>query len=291
MLNAFELLTPKTLDEAIQMYVDHDECKVVAGGTDVFVEMHAGKQYPCILDIKQIQELKGITWSDEDGLCIGALTTFADLERSEAVKKYYPALLESAKRTGSVQIRMRATLAGNIVTASPSACNLAVALVYDARLRLEGPDGKREIPVAEFFTGVKTCCLHQREFLTHIILPSPKSNTGSAYLKLTRRKAMDLALIGIASRVVCDDKGICTLARIALTGSATTPIRAYEAEESLVGKVLSEESITNAAKLAYEMAKPRKGWRRNVEYTKDMILVMVPRSIAAACESMKKGER
>jgi len=291
MLNAFELLVPKTIDEAVKMFVEHDNCKVLAGGTDIFVEMHAGKEYPCLLDIKQIEELKGLSWSEKDGLCIGALTTFAELERSEAVKKYYPALIESATKTGSVQVRMRATLAGNIVTASPSACNLAVSLVYDAVLRLQGPKGIREIPMTEFFTGVKTCCLSKGEFLTHILLPVPQKNTGSAYLKLTRRKAMDLALIGIATRLVCDDKGICTLARISLTGSATTPIRAYEAEESLVGKVLSEESIKNAAKLAYEIAKPRKGWRRNQEYVKDMVLVMVPRCIAVACERMKKGEQ
>jgi CO/xanthine dehydrogenase FAD-binding subunit len=291
MLNSFELLTPKTLDEAIKMLVEHDDCKVLAGGTDVFVEMHAGKEYPCLMDIKQIEELKGISWSEQDGLCIGALTTFSEIERSEAVQKNYPALIDSAKKTGSVQVRMRATLAGNIVTASPSACNLAVSLAYNAVLRLKGPNGIREIPIAEFFTGVKTCCLYKGELLTHILMQAPQKNTGSAYVKLTRRKAMDIALIGIASRIVCDEQGICTLARIALTGSATTPIRAYEAEASMVGKVLSEEAIENAAKLAYKIAKPRKGWRRNEEYSKDMVLVMVPRSIAVACERMNKGER
>lgn len=291
MLNTFELLTPKTLDEAVKLLAEHDHCKVLAGGTDVFVEMHAGKIYPCLLDIKQIEELKGLSWSEKDGLCIGALTTFAEIERSEAVKQNYPALIDSATKTGSVQVRMRATLAGNVVTASPSACNIAVSLMYDAMVRLQGPSGVREIPMTEFLTGVKTCCLYKGELLTHILLPAPEKNTGSAYLKLTRRKAMDIALLGIATRVVCDDKGICTTARIALTGSATTPIRAYEAEESLIGKELTEEAIKNAAQLAYEIAKPRKGWRRNEEYSKDMVLVMTPRSMAVAMERMNKGER
>lgn len=289
MLNSFELLTPKTLSEAIKLYSEQEQCKVLAGGTDLFVEMHAGAEYPCLMDIKQLEELKELSFSEEAGLCIGALVTYGELERFEAVKKFYPALIDSVSKTASVQIRMRGTLAGNLCTASPAGDNLAPLLAYDAVLRLQGAEGTREVPVAEFFTGVKRTALKKGELLTHIILPAPLVNTGSAYTKFTRRKAMDIGVLGCAVRVVCDDKGICTAARIGLLAVAPTPIRAYEAEKYLIGRELTEEALNMAGELAYAVAKP-KTWRSSEEYSRDMVKVIVPQTISSAFDRRKKGE-
>lgn len=289
MLNPFELLTPKTLGEAIKMYSEHTDCKVLAGGTDIFVEMHAGKEIPCLMDIKQIDELKGLNWSETGGLCIGALATFGEVERFDVVKKYYPALLDAISKTASTQIRMRGTVAGNICTASPAGDSSGVLLAYSAIVNIQGPEGKRTVPIAEFFTGYKATALKKGEIVTHIQLPAPLDNTGSASTKFTRRKAMDIGIIGSAVRLVCDKAGVCTYARIALLSAAPTPIRVYKAEDYLVGKKLTEEVINQAGELAYEAAQP-KTWRTNEEYSKDLVKVVVPQTIAAACERMKKGE-
>ncbi|MHB1394084.1 MAG: FAD binding domain-containing protein [Clostridia bacterium] len=288
MLNAFVLLTPETLEEAIKLYAEHDACKVLAGGTDVFVEMHEGKEYPILMDIKQLKELKGLSWSDDKGLCIGALTTYAELERSEVVRKLYPALIDGVTKTGSVQVRTRATLAGNLVTASPAGDSLGALLVYDATLRIQGLEGIREVPVAEFFTGYKKTLLKYGELITHILLPATLPNTGSAYIKVTRRKAMDIGVLGTGVRIVCNEEGVCTLARISLLAAAPTAIRAYEAEQYMIGKRITEEVMMYAGELAYNIAHP-KTWRTNEEYSRDMFKVYVPRTIAAAFERMKKG--
>ncbi len=289
MLNSFELLTPKTLAEAIKMYAEHPESKVLAGGTDIFVEMHAGKEIPCLLDIKQIKELRGLSWSEAKGLSIGALATFAEVERFEIVKKYYPALTDAISKTASVQVRMRGTIAGNICTASPAGDSSGVLLAYGASVRLQGLEGMRELPITEFFKGYKTTALKKDEILTHILIPAPLPNTGSASTKFTRRKAMDIGIIGSAVRIICGMEEVCTHAYIALLSAAPTPIRVKKAEDYLVGKKITEDVIKRAGELAYEIAQP-KTWRSSEEYSRDMVKVVVPQTIAAAYDRMKKGE-
>lgn len=289
MLNPFELLTPKTLGAAIKLYAEHPECKVLAGGTDIFVDMHAGKEIPCLLDIKQIDELKGLSWSETYGLGIGALATYDELLRSEIVKKFYPAFIDAIRKIASVQVRARGTAAGNICTASPAGDSAGVLLAYNAIVKLLGPEGKRELPIAEFFTGYKETALKPGELVTHILIPAPLPNTGSAATKLTRRKAVDIGIIGSAVRIVYDDNGVCTTARIALLSSAPTPIRVYKAEDYLIGKELTEEVINQAGVLAYEAAQP-KTWRSNEEYSRDMVKVIVPKTITAACKRINNNE-
>lgn len=286
MLNAFELLSPKSLDEAISLYSKYD-CTILAGGTDIFVEMHAGKEIPCLMDIKQINELKGIRWSVTEGLHIGALTTFAELLRNEAVKTYYPALIDSISKTASTQIRARGTIAGNICTASPAGDSSAPLLIYDAVITLQGPEGAREVPVSEFFAGYKATVLKKGEILTQIVLPAPAFMTGSASVKFTRRKAMDIGIVGSAALVTCNKDGICTKARIAMLSVAPTPIRVYKAEDYLIGKVLTNEVMEKAGELAYEIAKP-KTWRSSEEYSRDMVKVVVPQAIQIASERIGK---
>jgi len=285
MLNKFELLTPKTVTGAIKMYREHPECKVLAGGTDIFVEMHDGKEYPCLMDIKGIDELKGISWSEEEGLCIGALTTHAEIERSEPIKKYYPVLYDCISKIASVQIRMRGTVAGNICTASPAGDSAAGLLVCGALVRVQGPEGKREIPIAEFFTGYKKTALKEGEIVTHIFLPAPKKKNGSASIRLTRRKAMDIGILCSAVSISCDDSDVCSMARISLLSAAPTPIRVYKAEDYLVGKKISKEVMKQAGVLAYEAAQP-KTWRSSEEYSRDMVKVIVPQAIEIAYARM-----
>jgi CO/xanthine dehydrogenase FAD-binding subunit len=285
MLNQFELLAPKTVAEAIKMYQEHPECKVLAGGTDIFVDMHAGKEIPCLLDLKCVNELKGISWSEKEGLSFGALTTYAELERFEPVCKYYPAFIDCIRKTGSVQVRTRGTIAGNICTASPAGDSSAALLIYDAVVRIQGHEGERDVPIAEFFTGYKQTVLKDGEIVTRILIPAPAKRSGSYSVKLARRKAMDIGIICAAVCIACDDSDVCTKARIALLSAAPTPIRVYEAEKYMVGKKISEEVMKQAGALAFEAAQP-KTWRSSEEYSKDMVKVLVPQTINNALQRM-----
>jgi len=285
MLNKFELLTPTTVAVAIKMYQEHPGCKVLAGGTDIFVDMHAGKEIPYLLDLKGIRELQGISWSETEGLSFGALTTHAELESCEPVCKYYPALIDCLSKLGSVQIRNRGTVAGNICTASPAGDSSAALLVYDAVVRVCGPEGERDIPIDKFFTGYKQTALKEGEIVTRILIPAPAKRSGSYAIKLARRKAMDIGIICTAVNITCDDSDVCTKARIALLSAAPTPIRVYEAEEYMVGKKISEEVMNQAGEIAFKIAQP-KTWRSSEEYSKEMVKVLVPQAINNAYQRM-----
>jgi len=286
MLNKFELLTPATLDEAVTILAGRSDAKIVAGGTDVFVEMHAGKEFPVLMDIKKLQELKGIVKMADGSYKLGALVTHAEILRNAEVCSTYPALADACGKIGSVQVRNRGTIGGNACNASPAGDSLAALMVYDTVMCIKGKSYGNQVPVAGFFTGVKKTVLKQGEMLTHIILPPPVKGSGSAYSKLMARKAMEIAIMGTGACIACDAKGICTHARISLLSSAPTPIRVVKAEEYLTGKALTKENIADAAKIAFDTARP-KTWRNKEEYAKDMVKEFVPQTIEAAASRMK----
>lgn len=292
MLNPFELLLPTSLQEALSWYDElGDACKVLAGGTDVLVEMHAGrKSYPCLLDIKMLPELQGCQYSPAEGLYLGALTTHRRLERWPVVQAVYPALYEGVSQVGSVQIRCRGTVGGNICTAAPSGDSLGPLLALNARLLVEGRGGRREIPFEEFFVGAKKTALQKGELLTHIAVPAPAPLSSSAYTKFTRRKAMDLALLGAAVSLTCAADGMtCREVRVALSTVAPTPLRARQAEEFLRGKKLTDQVMQEAGEIAAAEAKPRSSWRASAQYRHEVLKAIVPRTIARALNRVQNG--
>jgi CO/xanthine dehydrogenase FAD-binding subunit len=289
MLNQFELFTPTTVAEAVSILSQNPDCKIVAGGTDVFVEMHAGKKIACLMDIKGIEALKGMQWSEQDGLYFGALTTYAEIERFDAVKKYYPALIDASCKTGSTQIRMKGTLAGNICTASPAGDSTGALLAYDAIVHVEGPAGKRSIQISEFFSSYKKTALKEGELVTGISMPPPAQKTGSASIKFTRRKAMDIGILSCCVRITLDNENTCENARIALLSVSPTPIRIYQAEEFLVGRQINDETVQEAAEICFRAAQP-KTWRADEEYSKELVKTVVPQTIEIAVKRLMNGE-
>ena len=161
MLPEFDLLIPESLEEAISILAEKgDECKIVAGGTDVYVDMHGSfESKPVLVDIKKLDELKVFDYYPGDRLEIGALTTHHFLDRSPVIRDYFAALQEGASQVGSVQIRHRGTIGGNMCNAVPSADTLGPLLVLDAVAVIAGPDGRREVPAEEFFLGPKKTVL------------------------------------------------------------------------------------------------------------------------------------
>ena len=155
MLPEFDLLIPESLEEAISILAQKgDECKVVAGGTDVYVDMHGSfETRPVLVDIKKLNELKGFDYYPGDRLEVGALTTHHFLDRSPVIREHFAALCEGASQVGSVQIRHRGTVGGNMCNAVPSADTLGPLLVLDAVAVIAGPDGRREVPAEKNRTG------------------------------------------------------------------------------------------------------------------------------------------
>ena len=289
MLPEFELLIPQTLEEAISILSEKGkDCTVVAGGTDVYVDMHGKyKSAPYLMDIKHLEDLKVFSFVPGQGLSIGALTTHHFLDRSPIIRQYYPALFEGASQVGSVQIRHRGTIGGNICNAVPSGDTLGPLLVLNAVAVLAGPGGERRLPLEEFFLGPKKTALQPGELLTHVLLPDPGASR-SAYIKFTRRGAMDLALLG-ASAALEMDGGRLKNVHISLTTCAPVPMRARNAEAVLEGKVPDEDLIRQSGLAASEEAKPRSSWRCTEEYRREVLREIVPRVIRTALDRAEKG--
>jgi CO/xanthine dehydrogenase FAD-binding subunit len=287
MQSPFELASPKTLDEAIAVL---EECgakaRVFAGGTDLLVQVRSGAAKPeCLVDIKGIAELQGIRQMPDGGLEIGALATHGELESSALIKERYPILHDGCSKVGSRQIRNRATVAGNLCNALPSADSAGPLMALGAVVHMRGAKGERTVPLDEFFLGTRRTALQQGEIVTKIVVP-PGTGQG-AYIKFTRRKAMDLAMIGASVYMECDAQGKVTLNRIALTTAAPVPMRSRQAEAALQGKPCTDESLAAAGEVASREAQPRSSWRGSEEYRRHLLKVLVPRAGKIARERLK----
>jgi CO/xanthine dehydrogenase FAD-binding subunit len=290
MLPTFELLTPQTLDEAVQILSRVGEKgRILAGGTDVIVQMRSGQSRPgYLVDIKKIQQLRGIDFSPTTGLKIGALTTHRELELSPVIKEKYTILHDGVSRVGSVQTRNRGTIGGNICTALPSADSSAPLLALAAKVNIHGASADREMALEDFIIGLRKVALKPGEIVTHIIVPPGGQYCGGAYIKFARRKAMDLALLGVAVYLECgSDRKTCSLARIALATAAPVPMRAKEAEKALIGVSLDDvEALNKVGEIASREAKPRTSKRSSEEYRRHLIKVLIPRATSLAYRRM-----
>lgn len=275
-MREFEFLQPKSIAEAIAMRVEHgDRLVVYNGGTDIVIQLRDRLIAPdYVMDVKKIPGLHEITFSEKEGLFIGACVTMNEIGGNEAVRTHYPFLAEAALSVGSKQVRNRATSVGNIVNASPL-CDTGTPLyAADAVMCLEGPNGKREVPIREFITFVRRTVLQKDEIVTGIKVPYDKDLRG-IFTKVARRREVDLSTI------------CATVARsgsewkLAFGAVAPTPVRLPKTEELLHGKEITEALIDEAAKLARTEVSPIDDVRASKEYRLDVVEVIVRRSLKA----------
>lgn len=286
MLPKFDLYIPKTIQEACRLKAEGAE--VVAGGTDVFVNMHGGKDRAVkVVDVKEIPQLQGHTFEPGVGLDLGALTTHREIELWDVIKEQYPAMFEGCSRVGSVQIRTRGTLGGNICNGAPSADSIGPMLVHDACVQVTGLGGIREIPLKDFYLGLKKLDMGPDEVLTRIRIPAPPAHSGSHYIKYTRRKAMDLALLGVSAYVELDGQVLKTV-RIALTTAAPVPMRAEKTEALLVGKPVTKQLLGEAGKVVLEESHPRSSWRSSAEFRLALLEELTVQALEKAVERAKE---
>jgi CO/xanthine dehydrogenase FAD-binding subunit len=290
MLPEFELWTLKTLPEALaQLSIAGSEAIPLCGGTNVIPDLRSGRHTPkIVLDISRLKELHGIR--REDGHVVaGGGVTIAELLASPLVAEHAKTLHQAARLFANPLIRNRATVAGNLVDASPAADTAPALLALDAEVDLQSQAGCRSIPLHEFMTGVRKTVRRSDELLVCVRWPVAKAGTAYGYYKLGLRQADAISVVSIAIRLEADASGCCQEARIALGSVAPCPLRAMAAEESLRGQAFSEAVFARAGKLAAEAVSPITDLRASGDYRWRMVGVLVQRLLMQAADELRKA--
>lgn len=274
----FEYHVPETLDEALSLLAKYgEEARPIAGGTDLIPKIKSGVlDFSHLVSLKNIEQLRKISICPEDGsLHLGCCATIRETEAFPGVKENWPALFQAMHSMANTQVRNRGTVSGNICNAVPSCENGPALIVYDAKVVLKSSTGERIVPITDFFTGVLKTCIQPNELLTEIIIPRPAEGCSSVYYKYALRKALDLAMVGVASCVLVED-GVVKDAKLGLGAVAIVPKRAYNAEAHIIGKKLTEELIMEAAEIASQQdCKPISDIRATAEYRREMVRLHV----------------
>lgn len=286
-LKSFSYLLPETLAQAVKLRHKYSgQSEVLAGGTDLIVNMNSKRESPqYVISLKKLeQELKFIKETDKN-VEIGCLTTHDDLDKSLVMRDKYTALSESASVVGSPQIRHVGTIGGNICSALPSADTASPLIALEAEFTIISENGERVVSSEEFFTAPGKSVLKNEELLKSIKLPIAVKNSGSAYIKFGRRKALEIALVAVAAYVEYEqESGKCKEVRIVLTSSGPKPWRCMESEKCLRDNKVTKDIILAAAKQAAVEAKPRSSYRSTEEYRRHLIVPLCAEALEKAFE-------
>jgi carbon-monoxide dehydrogenase medium subunit len=259
-MREFEYVAPKTVKEAINLLATYKEkATILAGGTDVVIRLRDEIIDPeFIIDIKHIDELNGIKFDKKEGLFVGANATMHEIQNDKNVKEFYPFYADACGHVGSKQVRNKATSVGNLCTASPLGDSLTPMYCLDATVVIEGPKGKREVPVREFITFVRKTVLERDELVLGVKFPYVECK--GIYTKNARRHEVDLSNIVATILKVGDEY------RIAYGSVAPTPIRLVKTEEFLKGKKIDDKVIEEAKKILATEISPISDLRATKEY-------------------------
>ena len=225
-LPRFEYISPETVAEALNLMKEHGrKAKVLAGGTDLISQMKWGEYKPeYIIALGRIPGLDRIEYDKKSGLKLGALCRVAQIEKSDVIRENYPLLSQAASVLASMEIRNRATVGGNLCTAAPSADMPPSLLALEANAVIASNDGERTLPLESFFSGPKKTILNHDEILVRVEIPPVKPNSAGQYVKFGRRRAMEIAMIGVAAFLTIEKKDKhCIDAKLAFASAAPTP--------------------------------------------------------------------
>jgi aerobic carbon-monoxide dehydrogenase medium subunit len=275
-----EYFEPKTIGDALSLLAKHGaEAKVIAGGTDVMVDIKFKEEPGSLVNIKNIPGLTGIK-DNGASLRIGALTTIRELETSALLHDKLPVLWEAAHQFASLQVRNTATIGGNICRASPSGETLTPLLVLDAKAILAFSEGERDEPFSTFFQGPGKSAAGAKGLLTAIEVPLPPAGSKGVYLKHAVRGAMDIAMVGVAVMLTPDaGKNNIQDVSIGLGAVAPTPLRAPKTEALLRGKPLTAALVKEAGLLAASEASPISDQRSSAENRRWIVEALTRRGL------------
>jgi len=292
-IRPFDYWEAPSLDEALtELEVSGADTKIIAGGTDLVLNMKKKNILPRrVISLHNINELDFVK-PDDSRVRIGALTKHADLAANPFLKQHLPILCQAVGLIGSWQIRNVGTIGGNICNASPAADSAPPLLVLNAQLIVASKAAEKKIPLASFFTGPGETALETGQILKEIVIELPKQRSAGCYLKLRRRKAVDVSLAGVAFQAETGPDGK-TLAKvgIALGGVAPTPVRAPEAEAILVGSTLDEAitKVSDCAKIAVKAASPIDDVRATASYRRTIVDVFLHQCAQKVLGTLKNG--
>ena len=282
----FNYYQARTLEEATSSLKSlMGKAYVVAGGTDFLVKVKKGLvKVENIVDISAIKELRYIK---EDGgiIKIGALTTHNDIANSQIIKEEAHVLTDAESVIGSVEIRNRGTIGGNLCNASPAADTAPPLMVLESKIKIVSQDKETTMPITDFFSGPGKTALTSDEILAEVQIPFT-SNSGACFMKLGRRNTYTLSIISVAALVSLEDDCFKDV-RIALGSVAPVPLRAKKTESFLVGKEATEKWIAEATEIVKDEIKPITDIRGKAEYRKEMSKVITKRAIV---ESVKEAK-
>jgi CO/xanthine dehydrogenase FAD-binding subunit len=258
--------------------------KLLAGGTDLLVQMRSGRLRPgLIVDIKKIPGMTDIR-AENGGFVIGAAASSASIGEHAELRKAWPGVVEAANLIGSTQVQGRASLGGNLCNASPAADSVPALIAAGAICIVEGPNGRREIPVEKIQAGPGRTTLALDELLVAFRLPPRPGRSSDAYLRLIPRTEMDIAVVGVGVSLSIDASGKCTAARVSLGAVAPTALLVEGAGAALVGSALDEPALARMDDAVRAACKPITDKRGTIEYRIKIACVLARRAAAIAKE-------
>jgi len=265
MLDGYQLIAPRSLEEALAELSSHVGARPFAGGTDLMVMLEAGTlPVGRYVSLSNCPELRGIDEAP-NGLSIGAMTTYSEIRHSDVLQRDFPMLVTAAAETGGVATQNRGTIGGNIANASPAADTPPALLAYDASLEVISSSGRRSMPYADFHRGYKTMDLGANELIARIHLPSRASGWRDYYRKVGTRRAQAISKVCFAGAILMDGATVADV-RIALGSVAPTVIRAKRTEAALCNQALTTESIASAETLLASEIAPIDDIRSTARY-------------------------
>jgi CO/xanthine dehydrogenase FAD-binding subunit len=281
---------PMTIDAAVALLAGAPAgSRVLAGGTDVIVQMETDLiEPPLLVDIKRIAEFKQIT-TESGGFRVGAAAPGMAIVRHAALCKAWPGIIDGVKLIGSIQVKGRASIGGNLCNASPAADSVPAIVAAGAVARIVGPNGVREVPVENIPIGPGKTSLGKGEIIASFFLPARPAHAGDAYLRFTPRTEMDIAVVGVGVNLVLDGGGTCTFARVALGAVAPTVLLVKEAADALIGTKIDEQALTRMAAAASAACRPIDDKRGTKEYRIKVAGVLARRTAVAALERARQN--
>lgn len=281
---------PQTTAEAVGLLANAaGSARVLAGGTDILVQMKAGMVSPDLLvDIKKINGMRDIT-EENGGYRIGAAVSGAELGEHAAVCALWPGVVEAVELIGSTQVQGRCTMAGNLCNASPAGDSVPAMVAAQAVARIAGPDGERDCPVQDIPIAPGRTSLAKGEFVTSIYLPARAAHASDAYLRFIPRTEMDIAVCSAGVSLSLDDNGTCTAANVALGAVGPRVVQVPAGADALIGSKLEQSALDALAAAASAACTPITDKRGTVEFRTDVAGVLARR--AALIAQKRAGDR
>lgn len=271
-----------SVEHAVQLRMEHPEAQIIAGGSDVLVQMREGKRAGKeLISIYKIDSMRGISYEEDGAIRIGSLTSFSHITRNEIIQEHINVLGEAVDMVGGPQIRNLGTIGGNTCNGVTSADSASTLHAWDAIVEITGPNGVRRIPIKEFYIKAGTVDLREGEIQTAIIIPK-KSYEGykGHYIKYAMRNAMDIATTGCSVNVkLSEDKKTIEDVRIAYGVAGPVPMRTPSAEAVAKGKPVCMETVKAFAEAVLEDINPRDSWRASKAFRQHIAKVLAERAL------------